>query len=58
MATDEEVQELQHELLITGLAFDVKPYERIKRSDDSEALQPGNMDGNGIINFLILKVIR
>ena len=52
VATDEEVEELKRELLETGLAFDVKPYTRIKHSDDSEALQPGNVDGNGIVIFL------
>ena len=48
VATEEEVEELKHELLETGLALNVGPYTRIKHSDDSEALQPGNVDGNGI----------
>ena len=44
VATEEEVEELKCKLMETGLAFDVRPYT----SDDSEALQPGNMDGNSI----------
>ena len=48
VATDEKVEELKRELLATGLALDVRPYTRIKHSDDSEALQSGNVDGNGI----------
>ena len=53
VATDEEVEELKHKLLETGLALDVRPYNRIKHSDDSKALQLGkfNVDGNGIIYF-------
>ena len=49
IATDEEVEELKRELLVAGLAFNVGPYT-IKHSSDSEALQPGNMDGNGILS--------
>ena len=56
IATDEEVEELKRELLGTGLAFDVKSYNRIKHSGDSEVLQPGNVDGNGII-IILLKII-
>ena len=53
VATDEEVEELKRELLETGLAFNVRSYTtRIKHSDDSEALQPGNVDGNGIVILL------
>ena len=48
VATEQEVKELKRELLETGLAFDVRPYTRIKHGDDSEALQLGNVDGNGI----------
>ena len=49
VATEEEEEELKRELLVTGLAYDVGPYTRVKRSgDDSEAHQPGTMDGNGI----------
>ena len=47
VATDEEIKELKRKLRATGLALDVRPYNRIKHSDDSEALQPGNTDGNG-----------
>ena len=55
VATDEEVEDLKRELLITGLALDVRPYNRIKHSNDSEALQLGNsMDGNGTIILLNL----
>jgi hypothetical protein len=51
LATDDEVEELKRELMITGLAFNVGPYES---SDDmdSKVLQPGNIDGNGNKNFL------
>ena len=52
IATDEELGKLKHELLVTGLAFDVKSYNRIKHSDDSEVLQLGNVDGNGITILL------
>ena len=58
VATDEEIEELKHELLETGLAIDVRSYtiNRTEHSDhDSEALQPGNTDGNGIV--ILLKII-
>jgi hypothetical protein len=54
-ATDEEVEELKRELLVAGVAFDVKSYRRIKHSDDLEALQLGNVDGKGIIISSSLK---
>lgn len=44
-ATDDQEKELKHKLLVTGLAIDVKPYERVQRSDNSELLQPGNIMG-------------
>ena len=46
-ATDDQEEELKHKLLVTGLAIDVKPYERVQRSDNSESLQPENMGRNG-----------
>ena len=52
VATDEEIKELKRELLVTGLALDVRRCDRIKHSDDSEALQLGNVDGNGIVILL------
>jgi hypothetical protein len=47
LATNEEVEELKRELLVNGLAFDVRSYKMIERkhSDDSEANQPGNNYG-------------
>ena len=52
VATDEEEEELKQELLVTGLAIDVKSYKRIKRGDDSEVPQSGNnMGENSIISL-------
>ena len=51
LATDDQKEELKHNLLVTGLATDVKPYKHVQRSDDEKPLQAGNMGKNG--NFIL-----
>lgn len=47
VATDEQEEELKQKLLVDGLAIDVKSYQRIRRSDNIETLQPASMGKNG-----------
>ena len=47
VATDEQEEELKQKLLVDGLAIDVKPYQRIWRSDNT--LQPESVGKNGKI---------
>ena len=48
VATDEQEEQLKHELLVTGLAIDVKPYEYIQHSD--------NQSRNGIIIIFFMNI--
>ena len=43
VATDDQEEELKRKLVVTGLAIDVKSYERIHHSDNMELPQLGNM---------------
>ena len=46
VATDDQEEELKQKLLLAGLAFDVKPYKQMWRSDNIEPLQSGGMGRN------------